>query len=195
MVVVAVKGHGLIGPQHADQPHRFPQAGETLAVVGPLDAERTFVEVLARAHAKDHSLGVERAERSERLGDDRGVIAKSGRYDRRPKQDSLRTLAGRGQPCERKWRVAVGVAPGLKVIADENRVEAVRLRGYRKVEQLTGSELLGRGFVTKLQLGPQSVAPAVALPAKGGTADRGRDDHHHKRDQAVAVEVGDARRG
>ena len=80
MVVIAVERHRLVGPQHADQPHRLAQPGETLLVVGPLDAEGAFVEVLARADTEDHALGMERTQRAKGLRDDGRVITK-GRRD------------------------------------------------------------------------------------------------------------------
>src|SRR5207253_9527472 len=121
VVVVAVERHRLLGPQPADEPHRLTQAGEALLVVRPLNAERALVEMLAGADPEDHAPGMERTQRAESLRDDRGVIAKRRRHPRRAQGDSAGALAGSGQPCERQWRVAVGVAPGLEPVAGEPR--------------------------------------------------------------------------
>ena len=45
------------------------------------------------------------------------------------------------------------VLPRLKVIADENRIEAKRFREAREVQELARAELLCRCFVAKLEHG------------------------------------------
>src|SRR5207302_8075712 len=156
---------------------------EALLVVRPLNAERALVEMLAGADPEDHAPGMERTQRAESLRDDRGVIAKRRRHHRRAEDDSAGALAGSGQPCEREWRVSVGVAPGLEMVADEHRVEPVRLGRDGEVEELARAELLGRSLVPELQLGAQSAAPSIALPAERDAADCGSDDDHHERDE------------
>ena len=48
-------------------------------------------------------------------------------------------------------RVAVGVLPGLEVVADEHGVEADLLRGAGKIEQLVRPELLSGRLVSDPQ--------------------------------------------
>src|SRR5439155_1953708 len=57
VVVLAVERHRLLGPELANEPHRLAQPSESLAIVRPLDAESTLVQVLARADAEDHPAG------------------------------------------------------------------------------------------------------------------------------------------
>ena len=65
--------------------------------------------------------------------------------------------------------MAVGVLPGLEVIADEDRVEAALLGVTRELQQLARRELLGRRLVSELEhdarlLGAvDAVAPLVEL--------------------------------
>ena len=60
-------------------------------------------------------------------------------------------LAQGAQPGQRRRRMPVGVPPGLEVIAHENAVETLVLRGDRELEQPSWRELLGRSLVSELQ--------------------------------------------
>src|SRR5205814_5039476 len=46
VVVVAVEGHRLLGPQQAYEAYGFAQPGKALLVVGPWNAQGALVEVL-----------------------------------------------------------------------------------------------------------------------------------------------------
>ncbi len=149
MVVLAVEGHRLLGPQLPDEPHRLAQPREALLVLRPGDTERALVQVLARADAEDHPVRKQHAERTERLGHDRGVVAKRRRVDGGAEGDSIRPLPHRRQPRERERGVPVRMAPGLEVVADKNGIEPVTFGRDRKVEELTRAELLGRSLVAE----------------------------------------------
>src|SRR5438309_11849011 len=108
--------------------------------------------MLAGADAEDHALRKQQPEGAECVGDDRGVLAKSGCRDRGSESDASRSLADGGQPREGKGRMAVGVTPGLEMVADENRIESVGLGRDREIEQLARAELLSRSLVAEPQL-------------------------------------------
>src|SRR6266513_6291488 len=75
----------------------------------------------------------------------------SRRRHTRSKRDWSSDVCSSDLPGEGKRRVAVGVAPRLEVVADEDRIESVVLGGDREVEQLARAELLGRGLVAEAQ--------------------------------------------
>ena len=60
-------------------------------------------------------------------------------------------LAERGQPGEREGRMAIGVAPGLVMVADHDAVEPIALGLDGELHQLPRPELLGRCLVAKRQ--------------------------------------------
>src|SRR4029077_13589202 len=161
LVVLAVKRHALLGPKHLDELDSFAHAREPFFVFGPCNAEGALIEVLAGADAKDHAAGIERAQRPEGLRDDRRMVSKGGRGHRRAEQNPLGALAGRREPCEGEWRVAVRVAPRLEVIAYENAVEAAAFSFDRELEQRARSELLGPRLVSKPEHGYLNSAPVV----------------------------------
>ncbi len=57
----------------------------------------------------------------------------------------------RAKPRERKRRVSVGVPPRLKVIADENGIEAGFFRKTREGQKIARTELFRGRFVTELK--------------------------------------------
>ena len=93
----------------------------------------------------------EAGQRRERLGDDRGVVPERGREDARAEDHPTRRLGRGTQPDERVRGVAVGVAPGLEVVARPDRVEPGLLGGNREIEQALGRELLGGRLVAEGQ--------------------------------------------
>ena len=153
MVVLAVVRDRLLGPEQPDQLDRFAKPGEALFVIGPYDAESAFVQVLACADPEDDAVRKQRPERPECLGHDCRVIAKGRSHDRGAERNVLCPLAGGGEPGERKRRVAIGMTPRLKVIADEDALESVGFRGDGEIEQLTRAELFGRSLIAEAQHG------------------------------------------
>src|SRR5712692_9511816 len=151
VVILPVERHALLGPQQLDQLDGFPQSGETLLVVGPCNPESALIEMRSGANTQDHPSWIQRPQRPKRLRDDGRVIAKCGRCDRGAEPDSLGAFAHGGEPGKRKRRVAVRVAPGLEVVADENAVEAAPLGVDREIEKHAWCELFGRSLVPEPQ--------------------------------------------
>ena len=141
------------GRERLDELDRLAEPGESLGLLGPVDAHRDLVHRLARPDAQDHAPGGKAAEGRERLGHDRRVVAERRREDGGPEGHPARRDRGRAQPHERVGRVAVGVAPGLEVVARPDRVEARRLGGDREVEEASRRELLRGRLVAESQGG------------------------------------------
>ena len=99
--------------------------------------------MLARSDAEDDSVRHQNAKSPECLRDDRWVIPEGRCRNRRAQQDLLGPLACGGKPGDRKRRVAIGMTPGLEVIAHEDAFETVVFGGDREIEQLSRAELLG----------------------------------------------------
>ena len=149
---LALEGHPVLAGKPAHQFDRLAQAGKALLEGRPGHAgRRHLVQRLAGADPEQDAPGVEGAERPDRLGDDRGVVAEGGGDDAGADDGARGALAQSAHPGERKRRVAAGVAPGLEVVADQDRIEAHRFGVDREIEQLAGRELLCRGFVAELQ--------------------------------------------
>jgi hypothetical protein len=151
VVVLAVKRDRLLGPQEADQLDRLTQPGKALLVVGPRDAERAFVQMLARANAEDHAVGEQRSESPESLRHDGGVISKGRSHNRGAERNALGPLSSCREPGHCKGRVPIGVTPRLEVVADEHALETVLFGGDSKIEQLPRAELLGRSLIAEAQ--------------------------------------------
>jgi hypothetical protein len=79
------------------------------------------------------------------------MIAEGRGQDAGADLGAVRPGAKRAEPDERRRRVSVGVLPRLEMVADEDRVEADLLGEAREIEQLTRTELLGRGLVSEFQ--------------------------------------------
>ena len=139
--------------ERLDELHGLPEAREPLALLGPVDPDRDLVHGLARAHAQDHAPGREAAQGGEGLRDHRRVVAERRGEDARPEDHPRRGLGGRTQPGERVGRVAVGVAPGLEVVARPHGVEAGALGGDGEIQQASRRELLGGRLVAEGQGG------------------------------------------
>ena len=146
-VVLALEGDELLLEQPMDQGHRLAQAGKTLLLVGPLDADWLLVHRFAGADAEDDPPGGETAEGRECLGHDRGVVAEGRGQDAGAERDVVGRLGGRAQPHQRVGGVTPGVPPRLEVVARPDRFEPGPLRRDREVEQATGRELLGGSLV------------------------------------------------
>ena len=150
---LAVEGHEVLGPQLLDQRDRLAQPGEALALLGPVDADRDLVHRLAGADAEDDPVLGEAAEGRERLGHDRRVVPERGREDAGPERDPGRRGRRRAQPDEGVRGMAVGVSPGLEVVAGPHRVVAGAFGRDGEVEEAAGMELLGRRLVAEGQRG------------------------------------------
>jgi hypothetical protein len=78
------------------------------------------------------------------------MVAESRRQHAGADNDARRSGAERAQPRQREGRMAVDVLPWLKVIADEDRIEADFLGKTREAQQLARRELLRRCLVSEL---------------------------------------------
>src|SRR5690606_36888973 len=56
-----------------------------------------------------------------------------------------------GGPGEREGRIPAGIAPGLEVIADRDRLEAVLLCLDRELHEFARTELLGGRLISQFQ--------------------------------------------
>src|SRR5262249_16093840 len=124
-----------------------------------LAGRRHFVESLAGADAEHDTSREHRAHGAERLGYDGRMVAERRRQHAGPHDHARRFGAQRAEPRQRERRVAVDVLPRLKVVADEDRVEADFLGKARGAQQLARRELLGRGLVSELD---QRTSPWLA---------------------------------
>src|SRR6188472_1585036 len=77
------------------------------------------------------------------------MIAECRCQHARAHDNPRRFCAERAKPRKGERRVSVGVAPGLEMIANENRIEAGLLGKTGEIEKFARSELFGRGFVSK----------------------------------------------
>src|SRR5262249_17636189 len=109
-----------------------------------------LVEPLAGADAEHDASREHRAHGAERLGDDGRMVAKRRRQHAGPHDHARRFGAQCAEPRQRERRMAVDVLPRLKVVADEDRVEADFLGKAREAQQLARRELLRRGLVSEL---------------------------------------------
>src|SRR5262245_33846553 len=151
LVVLAFEADPLLSPERSDQRDGLAQAGEALLEFRPwLTGRRHFIESLAGADAEHDASREHRAHRAERLGDDGRMVAESRRQHAGPHDHARRSCAQRAEPRERERRMAVDVLPRLKVVADEDRVEADFLGKAREAQQLVRRELLRRGLVSEL---------------------------------------------
>src|SRR5215472_3189557 len=163
-VVGALVGNALVAPQHADDRHGFPEPGETLLRVRPVDAERHLVQRLTGADAEHHAIWEQEAEGAECLGDQGGVIAKRRSQHARAEDDPVRAPAKSAQPGQRERCVPAVVPPRLQVIADEYRVESDRFCEHREVEELGRAELLGGRLVSEPDHAAPIGPPGESLP-------------------------------
>src|SRR5205823_588544 len=158
--VFALVGHEVLGPEPPHQLDGFSQAAETLFEAGPLDSQdRNLVHRLAGPHAEKYPSWGELIERRHCLRHDGRVIAKGRRDDAGAKAYPARPLSQRRQPGKGERRVAIGVSPGLKVVAYDHAVESALLGMDRKVEQFARWELLSGRLVAQSQPGHLSTPP------------------------------------
>src|SRR5205814_10301783 len=151
-IELALEADPVLGPQFVDQIDRLAQPVTSLLGARPFDAARRhLVQRLAGADTEHDAAGTHRAEGPERLGHDRGVIAKGRGEDAGADHSPSRACPKRAEPDERRRRVPVGMLPRLEMVADEDRVEADLLGEAREIEQLLRGELLGRGLVSEFQ--------------------------------------------
>ena len=149
LVELALEVHEVLAEELLDEQHRLLQAAETLLLVGPLGSDHDLVERLAGAHAEDDAARGQAAQRGEGLGHHGRVVAQAGGEHAGAEDDAL-GRGGRGtQPGQGVGGVAIGVAPGLVVIAGPDRVVAELLGGDGEVEELAWAELFGRGLVAE----------------------------------------------
>ena len=85
------------------------------------------------------------------------MVSKSRSHDTRSELDAFRPLPHRGQPSENEWSVAIRVFPGLKVVADENAVEAISLG--------RDGEIVGR-FASAVKPESKEMSDAIAKQLK-----------------------------
>ena len=151
-VPLALEVHALLRPEQADQLDRLGQPHPALLAPGELLAGRgRLVERLAGPDAEEHAPGREAAERPERLGDHRRVVAKRRREHARAEHRALGGDRGSAQPGQRRRRVSAVVAPGLEVVGDGHDLEADALgAAARSSSSSTGAELLRGGLVAEL---------------------------------------------
>ena len=150
LVELPGKRHALFAPKLPHQLDRLLQAAEAYLELGPDHAgRRHLVERFAAADAKHDPSGIKASERREGLGNDRRVIAKCRRQHAGAERHAGGPRPERAQPGERERRVAAGVAPRLKVVADENRVEADLLGEATELQKVARTELLRRCFVAQ----------------------------------------------
>ena len=130
-VVLALEGHELLAEEPLHEQHRLLEAVEALLLLRPGRTDDDLVERFAGAHAEDDAAGRQAAQRGEGLCHDGRVVAQRRRQDARAQRDALRGDRGGAQPGQGVGGVAVGVAPGLEVVARPDRFEAVVLRRDR----------------------------------------------------------------
>src|SRR5207237_5899893 len=92
----------------------------------------------------------QRAHRAERLANDGRMVAERRRQHAGAYDDARRSGAQCAQPCQGERRMAVDMLPRLKVVADEDRIEADFLGKAREAQQLARRELLRRCLVSEL---------------------------------------------
>ena len=103
LVELALEGDELLLEQPVDQGDRFPQAREPLLLVRPVDPDRDLVQRLAGPDAQDDPTRREAAERRERLGDDRRVVAEGRRQDARAEGRPARSPARPRRARRARW--------------------------------------------------------------------------------------------
>ena len=174
LVVGALVGHPVLGPEPAHQLAGLAQPGEALLLVGPADADGNLVHRLAGADAEEDPAGVEAAEGGGGVGDDRRVVAQRGGDHARPQPDPAGALTQGAEPGEGEGSVAAGVPPRLEVIADDHRVEADLLGEDAEVEELSWSELFGGRLVAEGEHDSlrRGVAAGGRPPARGRVSAR-----------------------
>jgi len=145
----SVEGDALLTPQLADQRDRLLESLESLGRRRPVESECGLVERLSGSHAQDDAAGIEAPQRCEGLRHHSRVVSESRSEDRCADQDPLGPLAQRSEPGKRCRGVTSVVHPRLQVVRDEDGVEPHFLCENGVVQELAGSELLGRGFVTE----------------------------------------------
>src|SRR5579871_6789275 len=139
-------------PEMLNQVNGFAQPRQTFFGLRPFGVGHgDLIERFAGAHAQNDPIWCEDAQRRKRLRDDGRLIAKCRRQNAGSQDNTLGALPSRAQPGKREGRVAVGVSPGLKVIADPGAIEAELLSLNREVKQLAWSKLLCRSLVSQLQ--------------------------------------------
>jgi hypothetical protein len=149
---LAVESHPLLGPQPPHQEDRLAQPALSLAEARPFDAgRRHVVQRFASADAKDHPVRKHNTQRANRLRHDRGMVAEGRCRNAGADLHPRRLGAERAEPGERVRRMPAGVLPRLKVVADEDGVEAGVLRQARELQQLARPELFGRRLVSELK--------------------------------------------
>ena len=128
----------------------------------PFGAHDDLVERLAGAYSEDDPARRQAAERGKRLCHHRGVVAQGRGQHAGAQDDSLRRGCRRAQPGDGVGRMAIGMAPGLVVVAGPDGVEAVLFRGDGEVEELSWAELFSRGLVAESKHRVLSGASSVA---------------------------------
>ena len=138
-----VVGHLLAAQQRADDIDALEQAGVSVGLGRPRVAGDVLVERLAGAEGRPEAPREQLAERRDRLGDDRRVVALPGGRDDAEGQGGR--LHRGAEPRPGVAGFALALAPGRQVIGAHRRLEAGRLGRLHGGEQPGRRDLLVRG--------------------------------------------------
>jgi hypothetical protein len=148
LIILAFKCYALLGPQAAHQRDRFQQACGALFKSRPLEAgRRHVVERFAAAHAKDDAAREHARQCRKRLRHDRRMISKRCGHHACAHDDALCPSTQGSEPRYGCRSMPTSVLPGLKVIADEDRIEPDLLCGAGEVQEIGRAELFGGGLI------------------------------------------------
>jgi hypothetical protein len=157
-----VVADGLAGKQRADDVHALAQPLISLRLGGPALTRDVLVRGLAGAERHPQPPREHLAQRAGRLGDDRRVVALSGRVDHSERKRGR--LHGRAEERPRESRVPLTLAPRREVVGRHGRLEADRLGMANGLQQLAGCDLLVRG------VDPDARHVTEQVPARGAGA-------------------------